>query len=129
MGDDQEWSFPDPPPPGLDAQFDALAEARREAEDRDEVLQIELAISILLLSRNYDLSPADYRLIFDFDDDCARLCAVQTAVSALISSRRNRAAGTSAPEQASPSSRSGATRTRVSLRSSWAVLIKTVLGS
>ncbi len=128
MADDQEWSFPDPPPAGVDAQFDALVEALREAEDHDEVLRIELAISILLLSRNYNLTPADYRRIFDFEGDCARLSAVQTAVSALISSRVNCAASTSAPDDDAPTGRSGATRRGNSLLSSWAVIVKSVLG-
>jgi len=129
MADDQEWSFPDPPPPGLDAQYDALAEARHQAEDREEVLRIELAISILLLSRNYNLTPADYRRIFDFDDDCARLSAVQSAVSTMICSRSKREPGTPALEQAAPTGESGPTRRPSSLLSSWAVLVKTVRGS
>jgi len=129
MADDQEWSFPDPPQPGVDAQYDALAEARREAEDCAEVLRIELAISILLLSRNYNLTPADYRRIFDFANDCARLSAVQNALSEMISSRPDREPSTPATDEAARAGEAGRPGRPTSVLSSWAVLVKTVLGS
>jgi hypothetical protein len=128
MADDQEWSFPDPPERGLDVQFDALADARHEAEDRDELLQIELAISLLLLSRNYDLTPAEYRRIFDFDGDRARLGAVQSAISELICSHSRRERSAPVRVDAAKRGESGQKRKSYSLVSSWARLVKTVFG-
>jgi hypothetical protein len=129
MADGQDWSFPAPPQPGVDAQFDALADARMEAEDRDEVLRIELAISILLLSRNYNLTPADYRCIFNFDGDCAQLGAVQTAISAMIGSPCHRERSRPTPDEAAPTGQSGRTGRVTAVLSSWAVVVKAVLGS
>jgi len=128
MADDQEWSFPDPPPPGTDVQFDALVAARREAEDCAAVLQIELAIAILLLSRNYNLKPADYWRIFDFGGDRARLSTVQAAVSAIVSTCSDRQASTPAPDTDPPTGQSDPARQRNSFLSSCAGLVKSVLG-
>jgi len=128
MADNQEWSFADPPAPGIDAEYDGLFVARREAENCEEVLQIELAISILLLSRNYNLIPADYRSIFDFEDDRERLGAVQAAVSAMIRSR-SRQASVPASDDVLPTGDSGRAGRLASLLSPWVELLKTVIGS
>jgi hypothetical protein len=128
LADDQEWSFPDPPLPGVDAEYEALLEARREAEDSAEVLRIELAISFYLLSRNYDLTPADYLRIFDFEGDRTRLRSVQTAVSAMLSVRPKQGPGSSGPDQAASRGESARTGRLSTWLCSWAVRVKSVLG-
>jgi hypothetical protein len=129
MADGQQWSFPSPPEPGVDAQYDALAEARRDAEDHDEVLRIELAISMLLLARNYDLSPVEYTRVFDFGDDRDRLRSVQSAISELIASGSAKAV-IRHPEQAKTLAREpGRIGRLTSLVSSWAVRVKALLWS
>jgi hypothetical protein len=127
LADDQEWSFPDPPAPGVDVQYDALKEALFEAENRDEVLQIELAISILLLSRNYDLKPADFERILDFGDDRIRLRAVQSAVSSAIAARGSGKVGRPTPDAAEPRKKPRASHGQPSLLSTWAIRVKVVL--
>lgn len=129
MADGQEWSFPNPPEPGADAQYDALAEARFEAEDWDEVLRIDLAISILLLSRNYDLSSADYTCIFDFEDDRTRLLCAQSKISELIASDSQRAVARVAVPRAQEASEPGWIGRLTSLVASWAVRVKADLWS
>ena len=129
MADDQEWSFADPPPPGVDAEYDALYQALREAEDRAEVLRIELAISILLLARNYALSPADYRQILSFDDDSARLKEFQLAVAEIIRAQGDRPVVAAAPQSGALPAESRAPGRLRGLFSSWAVLLNIVLGS
>jgi hypothetical protein len=84
MGDGQRWMFPHPPLPGTDRQYDALVQSLREAEDREDARSIELALGILLFSRNYDAQPRDYQAIFRFDANQAIQLAAQTAISALI---------------------------------------------
>ncbi len=84
MGDGQRWMFPHPPAPGTDSAYDALIRCLHEAEDADEALKVELAIGILLLSRNYDPKPDEYEAIFSFGDDQATRSAAQAAISELI---------------------------------------------
>jgi hypothetical protein len=84
MGDGQPWMFPHPPAPGTDAEYEALIRCLLEAEDEDETRRIELALSILLLSRNYDPQPCGYQAIFNFGADRATRLAAQAAISELI---------------------------------------------
>jgi len=84
MGDGQQWMFPDPPAPGADHEYDALIRCLLEAEDADEARRIELALGILLLSRNYDPRPSEYEAIFSFGEDQATGSAAQAAISELI---------------------------------------------
>src|SRR4051794_3064968 len=79
LGDGQLWAFPSPDgiasasdhgaatrtasDAAVDLEFEATLRAVIEAEDEAEQLRAELALAIYLLSRNYDLGPADYRAI------------------------------------------------------------------
>jgi hypothetical protein len=84
MGDGQRWMFPHPPAPGTDREYDALVRCLLEAEDADDARSIELALGILLLSRNYDPLPSEYEAIFSFGADQATRSAAQAAISDLI---------------------------------------------
>ncbi len=84
MGDGQRWMFPRPPAPGTDREYDALIRCLLEAEDADEARRFELALGILLLSRNYDPQPGEYEAIFSFGEDRATRLAAQAAISELI---------------------------------------------
>ncbi len=90
MADGQEWAFANPPAAGVDAEYDALLQGLLEAEDRNEARKFELAIGMLLLSRNYQPSPREYREIFCFDSDDAGRSAAQEAISTLIGSNLER---------------------------------------
>ncbi len=102
------YDFRPLPKPGVDSQYDALAMARPEAEDRDEVLRIELAIAISLLSQDYDLTPADYTRIFDFGSDRDVLIRMHSARSDSIAPGSiNRAAKKTASARVDRVSESG----------------------
>jgi hypothetical protein len=84
MGDGQRWMFPHPPTPGTDHEYDALLRCLLQSEDLEEAWRIELALSILLFSRNYDPQPSDYEAIFDFGADQGSLSLAQAAISTWI---------------------------------------------
>jgi len=84
MGDGQSWLFPHPPAPGTDREYDGLIRCLLEAEDAAEARRIELALGILLLSRNYDPQPSEYQAIFGFGEDHATRLAAQAAISELV---------------------------------------------
>ncbi len=84
MGDGQRWMFPDPPSLGTDREYDALIRCLLEAEDKEEARRIELALGILLLSRNYDPQPSEYEAAFNFGAYKATRSAAQAAISELI---------------------------------------------
>jgi hypothetical protein len=84
MGDRQQWMFPLPPAPGVDPDYDALIRVHRESEDADDERRIELAMAILLLSRNYDPKPEEYRSIFSFGNDELAHSTARAAISELV---------------------------------------------
>jgi hypothetical protein len=84
MADGKEWLFSRPPAPGADAQYDALIQCLLEAEDQHEARRIELAITISLLSRNYQPSPREFQEILSFGGDDAARSSAQEAISTLI---------------------------------------------
>lgn len=84
MGDRQHWMFPPPPAPGIDGEYDALIRVHHEAEDADDERRIELAMAILLLSRNYAPTPAEYQAIFDFGADDSARSTAQAAISEIV---------------------------------------------
>jgi hypothetical protein len=110
MADEQEWLFTVPQTPGVDADYDALVQGLLEAEDQSEARKFELAIAILLLSRNYQPSPCEYEEILCFGSaDAAR--SAQEAISTLICSNLDQARRDTAPDRSasaafSPPSRS-----------------------
>jgi hypothetical protein len=84
MGDQRPWMFPPPPAPGIDHDYDALSRVHRESEDADDERRIELAMAILLLSRNYDPTPEEYQAIFSFGTDQAARSTAQAAISEAV---------------------------------------------
>jgi hypothetical protein len=84
LANGQEWSFPDHPPHRDDAEHIALLRAIGESEDQADRLRAELALTILLLSRNYDLSPSDYQAILGFRPSDRSLAALQHAIHELV---------------------------------------------
>lgn len=129
MSDGQDWSFPNPPEPGLDREFDGLIRAHLEAEDWDEALRIELAISVLLLSRNYALTPADYARIFDFGNDRGTLEEAQSALSRLIASHCERALAYTPIATADRGNEPGWIGKLTALLAAWVVRVKALLWS
>jgi hypothetical protein len=90
MGDRQQWMFPPPPAPGIDPEYDALSRIHQESEDADDERRIELAMAILLLSRNYDLTPDEYVAIFSFGTDPSAKSTAQAAISEVVHRDRKR---------------------------------------
>jgi hypothetical protein len=82
LANGQAWSFPDHPPLHDDEHIAALR-AIGEAEDRADRLRAKMALTILLLSRNYDLSPSDYQAILGFRRSDPALAALQHAIHEL----------------------------------------------
>jgi hypothetical protein len=97
MADGQEWLFKNPPVPGVDAEYDGLVQGLLEAEDQHEARKFELAIALLLLSKNYQPSPREYQDIFCFDGSDEAQSSATKAISTLIFSdlerRRRHVAG------------------------------------
>jgi hypothetical protein len=83
LADAQEWSFPDHPPYKDDPRHIALLRALGEAEDRCDRLRTELALTIHLLTRNYDLTSADYRDLLEFEPGDPALGEMQRAIGKL----------------------------------------------
>ena len=90
MGDRQQWMFPPPPAPGIDPEYDALSRILQESEDADDERRIELAMAILLLSRNYDPTPDEYVAIFSFGTDPSAKSTAQAAISEVVHRDRKR---------------------------------------
>jgi hypothetical protein len=67
LADGQTWILPAPPKgaertaaESFGTDYEGIIQAILEAEDKSEQCRAELALAILLLGRNYRLSPADY---------------------------------------------------------------------
>src|SRR5262249_50744368 len=84
LADGQNWSLPPLPAWGSDAEYDGIIQALIESEDQNEVLRCELATIILLLSRNYDLSPREFEEILDFGTNREGLATAQRVVHSLL---------------------------------------------
>jgi hypothetical protein len=84
MGDRQHWMFPTPPAPGIDPEYDGLVRVHDESEDADDERRIELAMAILLLSRNYDPTPDEYEAIFSFGLDRSAQSTAEAAISEVV---------------------------------------------
>jgi hypothetical protein len=63
-----------------DQDFLSLLSCVSEAEDQPSLLFAELALTILLLTRNYELSPDDLRRLLTFEPDDPALSALQSCV-------------------------------------------------
>jgi hypothetical protein len=90
MADGQEWLFGDPPAQGVDPDYDGLVQGLLEAEDQHEARKFELAIGMLLLSRNYQPSAREYEEIFSFSNGDAARSSAEEAISTLIGSDLDR---------------------------------------
>ena len=66
LADGEPWTLP--VPDGPDPEFDALLRAIAESEGPDEALRLELALTILLLGRNYELGPDRIARALDFPE-------------------------------------------------------------
>jgi hypothetical protein len=80
LADGQEWSLPLREPYGDDLEYDSLLALVTGSEDHAETLRAELALSIFLLTRNYELSPEALDSILRFASDDPDLNALQRAV-------------------------------------------------
>jgi hypothetical protein len=85
LANGQYWSLPEDPPPPDDEEHQLVLEAIREAQDEAERLHAELALTVLLLSRNYRLLPGDYQAILGYAPGDPAQAEMQAAVSALAS--------------------------------------------
>src|SRR5262249_53854693 len=83
LADGQLMALPARLADGDDPVYGALLEGVVEAEDPEEQLRGELALTIALLARNYRLSAQDYQqlLVFPAGDEC--LAALQQVVHEL----------------------------------------------
>lgn len=80
MADGGSWALPMREPRGADPEYDGLLEMVSESEDRAETLRSELALTIFLLTRNYDLSPESLDRLLTFPPGDPALSALQRAV-------------------------------------------------
>src|SRR4051812_12212403 len=80
LANGQVWSFPERPPLQDDHELIAVLREIGESEDEPDQLRAELTLAILLLSRNYDLTPADYQAILGFDPGDPALEEMQRGV-------------------------------------------------
>jgi hypothetical protein len=84
LADGQNWSLPPIPVQGTDTEFDALIQALIESEDQNEIHRCELATTILLLARNYELSPREFEEILDFNSNGEALATARRVVHSLL---------------------------------------------
>lgn len=80
LADGRTWIFPAPPEEltvSSDPALAGLIRAVFEAEDRPDRLRCELALAIHLLSRNYDLTSAEYRTLLRFRPGSPELSQAQ----------------------------------------------------
>src|SRR5258708_2794017 len=83
LANGQAWSFPDHPPCKDDQEHHAVLRGIIESEDAADRLRAELALTIFLLSRNYDLMPGDYRAILEFAPGDPALSEMQRSIHEL----------------------------------------------
>ena len=83
LADGQSWSLPGRRLDHDDPEYVAMLRMVREAEDATERLRAELALTIFLLSRNYEISPELYQTLLDFEPGDPALTVLQRDVHAL----------------------------------------------
>ena len=84
LTDGQEWSLPIRDPARHEPEYDALLSVICEVEDRAEGMLAELALTIFLLNRNYDLAPTELARLLDFPSNDPGLCALQDTVHGVV---------------------------------------------
>lgn len=80
LADGEGWSLPTFDSVRGDSDCDAILAAIAEAEGPDEVARFELALTILLLTRNYCLSPDELRGLLSFAPGDPALADLQRVV-------------------------------------------------
>src|SRR4051794_14479361 len=80
LADGGLWALPLRDPKLDDPDYDALLAMVAESEDRAEMLRSELALTIFLLMRNYDLLPDALDVLLRFAPGDPALAATQGAV-------------------------------------------------
>jgi hypothetical protein len=103
LANGQAWSFPDHLPYKDDLEHLALLREIIEAEDAADCLRAELALAILLLSRNYNLTPGNFQAILEFAPGDPALSEMQRSVHELATDQI-RALGRSPDSKPGPSS-------------------------
>ena len=83
LADGGEWILPVFDPRN-DPECAALLAEVSEAEDRADLLRAELALTVWLLRRNYELSPAQFEALLSFPEGDPRLSALQATVHQLV---------------------------------------------
>ncbi|SIO61564.1 hypothetical protein SAMN05444166_6791 [Singulisphaera sp. GP187] len=87
LADGETWDPTVGDPARQDPEFDALLAAAIDVEDHSEALRAELALTIYLLRRNYDLSPDELALLLTFTPDDPALATLQSAIHDLVVER------------------------------------------
>jgi hypothetical protein len=82
LSDGAVWTLP--VPSQIDAEYHALIAAVREAEDHAEGLRAELALTIFLLDRNYQLEPEELSSLLSFAPHDPALTTLQGAVKDVV---------------------------------------------
>jgi hypothetical protein len=127
LADGQSWSFPASHPD--DPEYDQVLRAVFEAEDDAERLRVELALTILLLARNYNLGPADYQVLLGYPPGDPALAQLQREVHQMVLDHaeklgiRGKRHRTSDSIRSLPGTgnKSGAVNRRSRLRSAWSL--------
>ena len=83
LADGRSWSLPDRVPTD-DGDAVALLDGIGQSEDQNERLFGELALTIFLLARNYQLRPSDLQTLLRFDPSDPALRGLQHDVHALV---------------------------------------------
>ena len=90
LADGQLWTLADRFPQGEDPEYDRTVRAVFQAQDEFERLLGEMAVCILLLSRNYSLEPEQLRRILSFPAGDPALIRQQQSLRAIIEDQARR---------------------------------------
>ncbi len=112
LSDGSEWSLPLREPSGVDLEYDGLLRMVAESSHPDETLRAELALTIFLLTRNYDLTAQSLGRLLRFAPGDPALIVLQRDVHAIArESLRRVQAGATAPPTVPHSTPTTRTRT------------------
>ena len=122
LADGQTWSLPERPADHDDPKYDAMLRMIGEAEDEADRLRSELALSIFLLARNYELTPEAFQVLLDFAPGDPAQAQMQRDVHALAVEQIRRVpwAG-SAPEAEEPEPLSCSWKMLARVRALWSL--------
>jgi hypothetical protein len=117
LADGELWSLPILERDADDPEYVGLLRAMAEAEDREEWLLAGLALTIMLLSRNYDLPAEELSDLLSFPSGDPVLLTLQRDVGALGEELDRRIQGAAEPN--SESANQALTPPRRSARTLW----------